>query len=110
MILNYLHVEDCARGTEVGRDGGERGEEEEADRAPQEVPLVVPHGRGQQPGGEGLGVPAHEELLLADLAGVLVHSGQPLLYAGPMDTEIYEGESKVNPTHFVQSYGTAPIF
>ena len=95
MILNYLHVEDCARGTEVGRDGGERGEEEEADRVPQEVPLVVPHGRGQQPGGEGLGVPAHEELLLADLAGVLVHSGQPLLYAGPMNEEMYKGDIKV---------------
>ena len=81
----YLHVEDGAGGTEVGRDGGEGREEEEADRVPQQVPLVIPHRRGHQPGGEGLGVPRHEELLLADLASILVHGGQPLLDTGPVD-------------------------
>ena len=30
-------------------------------------------------------MPRHEKLLLADLASVLVHGGQPLLDAGPVD-------------------------
>ena len=65
--------------TEVGGDGGERREQDEADGVPHQVPLVVPHGRGQQPAGEGAAVARHKELLLADLARVLVTRGQPLL-------------------------------
>ena len=46
-------------------------------------------------------MPAHEELLFADLAGVLVHSGQPLLYAGPVYKEINIGDIKVNQPSLV---------
>ena len=72
-------------GTEVGRDGGERSQEEEADGVPHQVPLVVPHGRGEEPAGEGPGVPRDAVLLVTELAGVLVDGGQPFLSAGPVD-------------------------
>ena len=70
--------------TEVGGDGGEWREQHEADGVPHEVPLVVPHSRSEQPAGEGPGVARHSVLLLAQLAGVLVDRGEPLLYAGPV--------------------------
>ena len=72
-------------GTEVGRDGGEWSEEEEADGVPHQVPLIVPHCRGEEPAGERLGVARHAVLLVTELAGVLVDGGEPLLYAGAVD-------------------------
>ena len=72
-------------GTEVGRDGGERSQEEEADGVPHQVPLIVPHCRGEQPAGERPGVTRHAILLVTELAGVLVDGGEPLLYTGPVD-------------------------
>ena len=80
-----MEVVGGSRGTEVGRDGGERREEEEADGVPQEVPLVVPHCRGEEPAGERPGVARHPVLLLTQLAGVFVDGGEPLLYTGAMD-------------------------
>lgn len=71
-------------GTEVGRDGGERSQEEEADGVPHQVPLVIAHCRREKPAGEGPGVARDSVLLLTQLAGVLVDGGQPLLYTGPV--------------------------
>ena len=80
-----MEVVGGSRGTEVGRDGGKRREEEEADGVPQEVPLVVPHCRGEEPAGERPGVARHPVLLLTQLAGVFVDGGEPFLQAGAMD-------------------------
>ena len=80
-----MEVVGGSRGTEVGRDGGEWREEEEADGVPQEVPLVVPHCRGEEPAGERPRVARNPVLLLTQLAGVFVDGGEPLLYTGAMD-------------------------
>ena len=74
LLIHSAHVEVVggSRCTEVGGDGGERREQDEADGVPHQVPLVVPHGRGEEPAGEGPGVARHSVLLVAELAGVLV--------------------------------------
>ena len=71
--------------TEVGRDGGEWSQEEEADGVSHQVPLIVPYCRREQPAGERPGVTRHPILLVTQLAGVLVDGGEPFLDTGAMD-------------------------
>ena len=80
-----MEVVGGSRSTEVGGDGGEWSQEEEADGVSHQVPLIVPYCRREQPAGERPGVPRHPVLLVTQLAGVLVDGGEPFLDTGAMD-------------------------